>query len=163
MISPHDEQTLLLYAHGELSGLERARIELHLRSCPTCRLRWQRFRTDAGMIRQALQAPLAPASASRLAAAISERVRETAQEPPGPAPLMARGYRSRGWVPVTVALVLLLLLAATAAVFRGGLLGKPGAASKSPADCGKPAAPQTTPTASRAGTRGCRATTRRTT
>ena len=147
MTSPHDEQALLLYAHGELSGLERARMELHLRSCPTCRLRWQQFRTDAGMIRQALQAPLAPTAASWLAAAISERVRETAQEQPGPAQLARRGYRSRGLVMVTAALVLLLLLAATAAVFRGGVLGRRGAAGQNPADCGKPPAPQTTPSA----------------
>lgn len=147
MTSLHDEQALLLYAHGELSGLERAQVELHLRSCPECRLRWQQFRTDAGVIRQALHAPLAPASASRLAAAISERVRETAQEQAGAGRPAARGYRSRGLVLVTVALALLLLLAATAAVLRGGLLGKRGAAVTNPADCGKPPAPQTTPSA----------------
>lgn len=149
MTSPHDEQALLLYAHGELRGLERSRVEGHLRSCPACRKRWEDFRADAGTIRRALETPLPEESASRLSAAIAARIRDTPQVgSPAAAPPLPRSFRSRGWVPVAVAFALLLLLAATAAVV---LRARPHAigsgTSNNPADCGRPPGVQSTPAA----------------
>lgn len=67
------EPSLLLHAHGQLSGVERLWIEAHLQGCPPCRIKWARFAAEKERLRQHLH-PV-PAENGRLVELVGARIR----------------------------------------------------------------------------------------
>ena len=47
------EQSLFLYAHGQLDGQARRQLELHLRECEACCLQWRQWIGESSAWRQA--------------------------------------------------------------------------------------------------------------
>jgi anti-sigma-K factor RskA len=90
-MSPHEQfaDDLSLYALGALEGEDRANLEKHLESCPSCRLEFDQLRGDMALMATSVTGPKPPQrSRQRLMDAI-------AKEPRG-APVLER---KRSWSP----------------------------------------------------------------
>ena len=153
MTSSHDDRNLMLYAHGELSPLERLRVTFHIHHCPACRRRWEDFVADAATFRNALAPSPVSAPGTRFAATVAARVRQVPQDgrPPSPrlAPRPTHGRSGAGLWILTVAIVVLLL--ASAGLLRARYPRHPRvtapAAQPGPGltDCGRPPSTSNTP------------------
>jgi anti-sigma factor RsiW len=68
---------LLLHAHEELGGLERWRINRHLRHCATCREQHERFREERRALASCLRVPPVARIADRIALQLGIRRPQT--------------------------------------------------------------------------------------
>lgn len=93
------------YLDGEIPADERARIDAHLRDCPTCRQALGDLRVIAGSIRRATRHSAPPGLAARIIAALPPPARDPQR------PARASWFFSRPWQ----ALAATVLLTAVAA------------------------------------------------
>ena len=78
---------LVLYALDELTGSDRAELEVHLQSCAACRRELQALRADLGLLGLTSVGPQPPArSKERLLRAIAANPRGVSAPAPAPAP-----------------------------------------------------------------------------
>jgi len=107
-MSPHEQfaEDLSLYALGALEGEERANLEKHLETCPSCRLELDQLRGDMALMATSVTGPKPPQrSRQRLLDAI-------AKEPRGlPASEHKRSWNpwgALGWVAAGLLLLVVL-------------------------------------------------------
>lgn len=110
------EQSLLLHAHGQSTGMLGFWVDAHLRGCPSCREKWARWVLEKDAMRRALSpAPELDPTAERLMTAVAVRIRT---EPRDKAPVEKRNtlaaYRKPARVLALTALIALLASAAAA-------------------------------------------------
>lgn len=102
------QQQVYAYLDGELSDVERGRVDAHLRDCAACREQVQRERQVGALLRARL-AGGEPAPAT-LRSAILNRIRTAPRAAPWPARLLASPWTPRLAMAAVLALLLLLPL-----------------------------------------------------
>ncbi len=119
MICSGIRDLLFLHAHDELSGLSRLVVGVHLRRCPSCRLRWEGWSCERHLWRGVLaEEPGQDPALEGLRAAVASRILAEepvrSRTPAGPARIP---IPPRPRVAVAVLAVLLALALSAVAAF----------------------------------------------
>lgn len=104
------ERLVLLYAHGQLTGVQRWLVEGHLRECAACRAAWARCVAERDSIARAAR-PLPAGGAVDLTEAVRARARSMPRVRPNGAPSGAKRYTTL----MIAAAILAIALSAAAA------------------------------------------------
>jgi len=118
MSCPRLEQSVFLYAHGQLGGAKGWLVESHLQRCTVCRAQWAQWTVERDQLRRAFAPlPADPVGLTGLSAAVGARIRTERALPEEVAGHTRPRHLSRNAVAISLAVALLALGISALAAF----------------------------------------------